>query len=181
MATSRSSCVSPCAIDLAHAALAQERDDLVRAESGSGRQRHAGLHYRRARVHSASIRPNAVENVNAQVDELIATGVLRLLAFTELKFSNPMIEAWWRSTSTNMTTCFRIRLSRTDARRDALRTSTFRRRRDDGRVGHGTRHRNHLVTTRKCAKAGMSRTARRFWGDAVGAYQCGTRILPLAI
>jgi hypothetical protein len=39
-----------------------------------------------------------VENVNAQVDELIATGVLRrLLAFTELKFSNSMIEAWWRS------------------------------------------------------------------------------------
>ena len=39
-----------------------------------------------------------VENVNAQVDELIDTGVLRrLLAFTELKFSNSMIEAWWRS------------------------------------------------------------------------------------
>src|SRR5204862_6940419 len=39
-----------------------------------------------------------VENVNAQVDELIATSVLRrLLAFTELKFSNSMIEAWWRS------------------------------------------------------------------------------------
>jgi putative transposase len=39
-----------------------------------------------------------VENVNAQVDELIATGVLRrLLAFTELKCSNSMIEAWWRS------------------------------------------------------------------------------------
>ena len=38
-----------------------------------------------------------VENVNAQVDDLIATGVLRrLLAFTELKFSNSMIEAWWR-------------------------------------------------------------------------------------
>src|SRR4029434_4941740 len=38
-----------------------------------------------------------VENVNAQVDELIATGILRrLLAFTELKFSNSMIEAWWR-------------------------------------------------------------------------------------
>jgi hypothetical protein len=35
-----------------------------------------------------------VENVNAQVDELIDTGVLRrLLAFTELKFSNSMIEA----------------------------------------------------------------------------------------
>ena len=39
-----------------------------------------------------------VENVNAEVDELIASGVLhRLLAFTELKFSNSMIEAWWRS------------------------------------------------------------------------------------
>jgi putative transposase len=39
-----------------------------------------------------------VENVNAAVDELIQTGVLRrLLAFTELRFSNSMIEAWWRS------------------------------------------------------------------------------------
>jgi hypothetical protein len=39
-----------------------------------------------------------VENVNAQVDDLITTGVLRrVLAFTELKFSNSMIEAWWGS------------------------------------------------------------------------------------
>jgi putative transposase len=39
-----------------------------------------------------------VENVNAQVDNLVTTGVLRrVLAFTELKFSNSMIEAWWRS------------------------------------------------------------------------------------
>jgi transposase InsO family protein len=39
-----------------------------------------------------------VENVNAQVDDLITTGLLRrVLAFTELKFSNSMIEAWWRS------------------------------------------------------------------------------------
>jgi len=39
-----------------------------------------------------------VENVNAQVDDLITTGVLRrVLAFTELRFSNSMIEAWWRS------------------------------------------------------------------------------------
>ena len=39
-----------------------------------------------------------VENVNAQVDTLIETGVLRrLLALTELKFSHSMIEAWWRS------------------------------------------------------------------------------------
>ena len=39
-----------------------------------------------------------VENVNAEVDALINSGVLhRVLAFTELKFSNSMIEAWWRS------------------------------------------------------------------------------------
>ena len=39
-----------------------------------------------------------VENVNAQIDALLATGVLRrLLGRTELKFSNSMIEAWWRS------------------------------------------------------------------------------------
>jgi putative transposase len=39
-----------------------------------------------------------VENVNAQVEALIETGVLRRpLAFTVLKFSNSMIEAWWRS------------------------------------------------------------------------------------
>src|SRR5262249_12247935 len=39
-----------------------------------------------------------VENVNAQVDDLITAGVLRrVLAFTELKFSNSMIEAWWRA------------------------------------------------------------------------------------
>jgi hypothetical protein len=38
------------------------------------------------------------ENVNAQVDELITSGVLRrVLAVTELQFSNSMIEAWWRS------------------------------------------------------------------------------------
>ena len=38
-----------------------------------------------------------VENVNAQIDELIESGVLRrVLALTELKFSNSMIEAWWR-------------------------------------------------------------------------------------
>ena len=39
-----------------------------------------------------------VENVNAEVDALITSGILhRMLAFTELKFSNSMIEAWWRS------------------------------------------------------------------------------------
>jgi len=56
----------------------------------------------RGATHSAStpvvLADAGVENVNAQVDALIAAGVLRrLLAFTELKFSNSMIEAWWRS------------------------------------------------------------------------------------
>ena len=39
-----------------------------------------------------------VENVNAQVDDLITSGLLqRVLAFVDIKFSNSMIEAWWRS------------------------------------------------------------------------------------
>ena len=39
-----------------------------------------------------------VENFNSAVDELIHSGLLkRVLALTELKFSNSMIESWWRS------------------------------------------------------------------------------------
>jgi hypothetical protein len=76
-----------------------------------------------------------VENVNSQFDQLVSAGVLRrVLAFTELRFSNSMIEAWWRclnisscssthwtasprstawspSTSTSTTACCRIRRS----------------------------------------------------------------------
>ncbi|MCP3913989.1 MAG: transposase family protein [bacterium] len=38
------------------------------------------------------------ENVNSKVDELIQSGLLRrVLAMTELRFSNSMIEAWWRA------------------------------------------------------------------------------------
>ena len=38
-----------------------------------------------------------VENVNAEIDQLIDSGVLcQVLALTELKFSNSIIEAWWR-------------------------------------------------------------------------------------
>jgi hypothetical protein len=53
-------------------------------------------------THSAGTRvvlaDAGVENVNAHVDALIETGVLRrLLACTEMTFSNSMIEAWWRS------------------------------------------------------------------------------------
>lgn len=38
------------------------------------------------------------ENVNGNVDELISSGLLkRVLAMTEIRFSNSMIEAWWRT------------------------------------------------------------------------------------
>jgi transposase InsO family protein len=39
-----------------------------------------------------------VENVNAKIDDLIDSGVLRrVLAQAEIAFSNSMIESWWRS------------------------------------------------------------------------------------
>ncbi|MBD3348188.1 MAG: hypothetical protein GF400_03195 [Candidatus Eisenbacteria bacterium] len=38
-----------------------------------------------------------VENRNRAVDELIDTGLLRrVLAMTQIAFSNSLIEAWWR-------------------------------------------------------------------------------------
>ena len=38
-----------------------------------------------------------VENFNGAVDELVETGLLnRVLAQTEITFSNSMIESWWR-------------------------------------------------------------------------------------
>jgi putative transposase len=39
-----------------------------------------------------------IENMNRNVDKLIESGLLRrVLAMTELRFSNSMIEAWWRA------------------------------------------------------------------------------------
>jgi transposase InsO family protein len=39
-----------------------------------------------------------VENVNADVDELVESGLLsRVLALKDVMFSNSMIEAWWRT------------------------------------------------------------------------------------
>jgi transposase InsO family protein len=38
-----------------------------------------------------------IENKNRSIDELIATGLFpRVIAMTEIRFSNSMIEAWWR-------------------------------------------------------------------------------------
>ena len=40
---------------------------------------------------------SGVENVNGKVDKLIESGLLkRILAMTEISFSNLLIEAWWR-------------------------------------------------------------------------------------
>ncbi len=39
-----------------------------------------------------------VENYNRAVDELVDSGVLRrLLAMTDISFSNSLIESWWRA------------------------------------------------------------------------------------
>jgi len=63
---------------------------VVLVEAGRGRRPQRRLR--------SCWRTRGVENVNPQVDDLIAAGVLRrVLAFTELKFSNSLIEAWWRS------------------------------------------------------------------------------------
>src|SRR5262249_17532511 len=57
------------------------------------------MHPAQPKVGLRTTRANEMWHIdNAHVDDLIATGVLRrVLAFTELKFSNSMIEAWWRS------------------------------------------------------------------------------------
>ncbi len=53
-------------------------------------------------VHGSDLIPTVladagVENKNGSVDALIASGLLkRVLAQTEIRFSNSMIEAWWR-------------------------------------------------------------------------------------
>jgi putative transposase len=71
-----------------HLRAGQQRDRAGRRQSGRGALRHTPV----------VLADAGVENVNAHVDALIQSGVLRrLLAFTELKFSNSMIEAWWRS------------------------------------------------------------------------------------
>ena len=117
-----------------------------------------------------------VENVNAQVDALIESGVLRrLLAFTELKFSNSMIEAWWRSLKhqwlflhslDSVATIRRLvafyvheyntraaafGVSRTDAGRDVLRHRRRRAGRPD--VTHGRR----APSTRRGQSIGVMR------------------------
>ncbi len=46
----------------------------------------------------AFVADGGVENVNQNIDELIGSGLLRrLLAMTDIRFSNSMIEAWWRA------------------------------------------------------------------------------------
>ena len=60
-----------------------------------------------------------VENVNKSVDEVVESGVLRrILAQTEIRFSNSMIEAWWRSLKHQW--LYLHRLDRVDALRDLI-------------------------------------------------------------
>jgi len=41
---------------------------------------------------------SGTENINTGVDELLRKGILnRILAYTDISFSNSLIEAWWRS------------------------------------------------------------------------------------
>jgi transposase InsO family protein len=55
----------------------------------------------------SNLRPRLIadggtENCNAAVDELIASGLLeRVLAMVDIKFSNSLIQAWWRSLKHN--------------------------------------------------------------------------------
>ena len=66
----------------------QERRRCRRGDSGRNRLTRC----------SRRVGDAGVENVKAQIDALLATGLRRrLLAMTELKCSNSMLEAWWRS------------------------------------------------------------------------------------
>ena len=70
----------------------------IRADERRGRvaRRQSGRHA--LRHHPVVSADAGVENVNAQLAALISTGVLhRMLALTELQFSNSMIEVRWRS------------------------------------------------------------------------------------
>ncbi len=118
-----------------------------------------------------------VENVNAQVDDLITTGVLRrVLAFTELKFSNSMIEAWWRSLKhqwlflhslDNVTTVRRLVAFYVDEHNRVLPHSAFRGQTpDEMYFGTGDAVPTDL-TTRAAA-------ARRTRGEANRSASCAT-------
>ena len=118
-----------------------------------------------------------VENVNAQVDNLITTGVLhRVLAFTELKFSNSMIEAWWRSLKhqwlflhslDNVTTVRRLVAFYVDEHNRVLPHSAFRGQTPD-EMYFGT---GDAVPTDLRARAAAARRTR---GDANRSASCTT-------
>jgi putative transposase len=118
-----------------------------------------------------------VENVNAQVDDLITTGVLRrVLAFTELKFSNSMIEAWWRSLKhqwlflhslDSVTTVRRLVAFYVDEHNRVLPHSAFRGQTPD-EMYFGT---GDAVPTNLTSRAAVARRARV---EANRSVACGT-------
>jgi putative transposase len=118
-----------------------------------------------------------VENVNAQVDDLITTGVLRrVLALTELKFSNSMIEAWWRSLKhqwlflhslDSVTTVRRLVAFYVDEHNRVLPHSAFRGQTPD-EMYFGT---GDAVPTDLTARAAAARRTR---GEANRSVSCAT-------
>jgi putative transposase len=57
----------------------------------------AGTHLVRAAEPPTLLADGGVENYNQHVDAVVASGLLkRVLAQTEISFSNSLIEAWWR-------------------------------------------------------------------------------------
>src|SRR5262249_1409828 len=95
-------CVQPTQSQIARSSAPRSPVRCVNSTSHAaprtrGRVRRDARHVQRDRLHPGPLADGGVGNVNGQVDELITTGVLRrVLALTELKFSNSMIEAWWR-------------------------------------------------------------------------------------
>ena len=104
-----------------------------------------------------------VENFNSAVDELIESGLLkRLLAMTEITYSNSLIESWWRSlkhqwlylnTLDTLSTLEKLIACYVDAHNTRLPHSAFRGQTpDEMYFGTGNDIPNQLEAARKSAR-----------------------------
>ena len=119
-------------------ASARRHRQLLSTDSGVARGRHVRTREQRGRAArgqsgcatrstSAPIvfGGRGVENVSAQVDALIATGVLRrLLAFNRAEVLQLDDRAWWRSIPRTQPRASTFGVSGTDARRDSSASGT---------------------------------------------------------
>ena len=129
-----------------------------------------------------------VENYNGSVDEVIASGLLRrVLAQTEISFSNSLIEAWWRSSQAQLALPEPARLggeasassSRSTSRSTTRACPTPRskaRRRMRCTSGPGTRSRTTCGRRSRTPVAGDSRSTER--RGAASAPEFGINSLP---